>query len=97
VFLALGLAIGGWVRDPQRATAVSQSIAFPMILIALLSVSLPPSISAVTRYLPVSYVVDGVQHVSQGGGLGSVGTDALWLGGWALVLLVAASRAFRWD
>ena len=36
VFVAMGLAISGWIRDPQRATAVSQSVAFPMIFVALL-------------------------------------------------------------
>lgn len=97
VFLALGLAIAGWVRDPQRATAVAQSVAFPMIFIALLSSVLPPTVAAVTRYLPVSYVTDGMQQLGQGATLGGVATDALWLAGWSAVLLVAAGRVFRWD
>ena len=28
VFLAMGLAISGWIRDGQRATVIAQSIAF---------------------------------------------------------------------
>lgn len=97
VFLALGLAIGGWIRDAQRATAIAQSVAFPMIFVALLSGALPAGVAAVTKYLPVSYVTDGVQQLGQGAQLGAIGPDLAWLAAWAAVLLVAAGRVFRWD
>jgi ABC-2 type transport system permease protein len=97
VFLAMGLAISGWIREPQRATAVAQSIAFPLIFVALLSAALPAGVASVTRYLPVSYVTDGMQRLSAGGDLRALGADVAWLLGWAAVLLVAAARAFRWD
>lgn len=97
VFLALGLAISGWIRDAQRATAVAQSVAFPMFFIALLSAALPAGVASVTRYLPVSYVTDGMQRLGAGGQLAAVGPDLAWLAGWAAVLLVAAGRVFRWD
>lgn len=97
VFLALGLAISGWIRDPQRATAVAQSVAFPLIFVALVSTVLPASVAAVTRYLPVSYVTDGMQRLSAGGQLPAVAADLAWLLGWAALLLLAAGRVFRWD
>jgi ABC-2 type transport system permease protein len=97
VFLGMGLAISGWIKDPQRATAVAQSVAFPMIFIALLSASLPPSIAALTRYLPVSYITDGMQQLGQGATLGAVEVDLVWLLAWAIALLIAAGRVFRWD
>jgi ABC-2 type transport system permease protein len=97
VFLAMGLAIGGWIKEPQRATGVAQGVAFPMIFVALLASSLPPQISAVTRLLPVSYITDGMQHLSEGGAVASLGTDLAWLLAWAIVLLIGASRAFRWE
>jgi ABC-2 type transport system permease protein len=97
VFLAMGLAISGWIKDPQRATAVAQSVAFPMIFIALLSASLPPGIAAVTRYLPVSYVTDGMQLLGQGSGLAALEVDLVALAAWAAALLIAAGRVFRWD
>lgn len=97
VFLGMGLAISGWIKDPQRATAVAQSVAFPMIFIALLSASLPPGIATVTRYLPVSYVTDGMQQLGQGASLGGVEVDLVWLLAWAIALLIAAGRVFRWD
>jgi len=97
VFLAMGLAISGWIRDPQRATAVAQSVAFPMIFVALLSAALPASITSVTKFLPVSYITDGMQHLGEGAQLGAVQLDLVWLAGWAIVLLIAAGRVFRWD
>lgn len=97
VFLGMGLAISGWIKDPQRATAVAQSVAFPMIFIALLSAALPPGIAAVTRYLPVSYVTDGMQQLSQGATFGALELDLIALLAWAAVLLIAAGRVFRWD
>jgi ABC-2 type transport system permease protein len=97
VFLAMGLAIGGWIRDPQRATAVAQSVAFPMIFNALLAAALPPGVALITRYLPVSYVTDGMQLLGQGAGLGALELDLLALSAWAVVLLIAAGRVFRWE
>jgi ABC-type multidrug transport system permease subunit len=97
VFLAMGLAISGWIRDPQRTTAVAQGAAFPMIIVGLLSSVLPAGVASVTRYLPVSYVTDAMQRLGDGGQLPAVGQDLAWLLGWAAVLLVAAGRVFRWD
>ncbi|HXM56167.1 MAG TPA: ABC transporter permease [Candidatus Dormibacteraeota bacterium] len=97
VFLAMGLAIAGWIRDPQRATAAAQAVAFPLIFVALLSAVLPPSVASVTRYLPVAYVTDGLQQLGQGATLGALGGDVLWLLGWSAVLLIAAGRVFRWE
>jgi ABC-2 type transport system permease protein len=97
VFLGMGLAISGWIKDPQRASAVAQSVAFPMIFIALLSAALPPGIASITKYLPVSYITDGMQQLGQGASLGGVEADLVWLLAWAIVLLIAAGRVFRWD
>lgn len=97
VFLAMGLAISGWIRDAQRATAVAQSVAFPMIFVGLLSGVLPAGLASVTQFLPVSYVTDGMQRLAAGGQVPAVGADLAWLLGWAMLLLLAAGRVFRWD
>jgi hypothetical protein len=93
----MGLAISDWIKDPQRATAVAQSVAFPMIFIALLSAALPPGITTFTRYLPVSFITDGMQQLGQGATFGAVEVDLVWLLAWAIALLIAAGRVFRWD
>lgn len=58
-----------------RATAVAQSVAFPLTFIALLSTALLAGMAAVTRFLPVSYITDGMQHLNRGGPLGAVVID----------------------
>jgi ABC-type multidrug transport system permease subunit len=97
VFLGMGLAISGGIKDPQRATGVAQSVAFPMIFVALLSAALPPGVAAVTKYLPASYITDGMQQLGQGAGFNAIEIDLVWLLAWAIVLLIGAGRAFRWD
>jgi len=97
VFLAMGFVISGWIRDGQRAAGVAQSIAMPLIFVALLSASLPASITAVTRYLPVSYITDAMRQLGEGAAISGVTADLAWLTVWALVLLAAAGRVFRWD
>jgi hypothetical protein len=68
-----------------------------MIFIALLSAALPPGIAAITKYFPVSYVTDGMQPIGQGANLGAIEVDLVWLFAWAIALLIAAGRVFRWD
>ncbi|MDQ6771817.1 MAG: ABC transporter permease [Candidatus Dormibacteraeota bacterium] len=98
VFLAAGFAIAGWIRDAQRAPAVATAVGMPMIFIGLLPVGLlPGAAAAVVGILPVSFVTHASRALIAGAGLGSVGGDLLWLSLWAAALLVAASRAFRWD
>ena len=68
-----------------------------MIVVALLGAVLPPGIVAFTRYLPVGSLTDAMQQLSHGAGGGAVEVDMACLLGWAIVLLVAAGRVFRWD
>ena len=97
VFLAMGFAIAGWVKDAQRASAIATSIGMPMIFIGLFASGLPSDISRFTQYLPVSYVADAMRQIGEGASLAALRGDLLWLGAWAVVLLAAASRAFRWE
>ena len=98
VFLALGLAISGWITDAQRAPAVAASIGVPMMFVAFFpSETLPGPASFLVNLLPISFVLDGMRHIGQGGGIGSLSTDLAPLGLWALILLLAATRTFRWE
>jgi ABC-2 type transport system permease protein len=97
VFLALGFAIAGWVKDAQRASAVATSIGMPMIFIGLFATALPPEISRFTEHLPISYVTDAMRQISEGAGVAALRWDLLGLGAWAVAFLAAASRVFRWE
>ncbi len=98
VFLAAGFAISGWVGDPQRAPAVASSLGLPLVFIGLLPTQFfSGPAAAVIRVLPISFVTHALHQVVQGAAWQAITVDFLSLAGWAVVLLAAASRAFRWD
>src|SRR3984893_4419393 len=80
VFLAIGLAVSGWVRDPQRAPVVASSIAFPLIFIGLFPSSVVSGLAGqLLALLPVSMATHALRGVVTGSGLGSFGGDLLGL------------------
>ena len=98
VFLAIGLAVSGWVRDPQRAPVIASSIAFPLIFIGLFPSSVVSCLAGqLLALLPVSMATHALRGIVSGSALGSLGGDLLGLTVWAAVALAAAGRVFRWD
>jgi ABC-2 type transport system permease protein len=98
VFLAMGFAISGWIADAQRAPAVAASIGMPMMFLAFFPPeALPQPVTFFVGLLPITFMIDGIRHIGQGGGLESLTVDLLSLGLWAVALLLAATRVFRWE
>jgi ABC-2 type transport system permease protein len=98
VFLGIGLAVSGWVRDPQRAPVVASSIAFPLIFLGLFPSSIATGVPGqILALLPVSMATHALRAVVAGSGLGGLGGDLLGLAVWAALALLAAGRVFRWD
>ncbi|MBA3944155.1 MAG: ABC transporter permease [Herpetosiphonaceae bacterium] len=98
VFLALGFAISGWIRDAQRAQAMAAAIGFPLIFIGLFPPDvLPAAARPFISRLPIALVTYSMRQIVDGGGLWTVRLDLLGLAIWAVILLVGAGRMFRWD
>jgi len=98
VFLGIGLAVSGWVRDPQRAPVVASSIAFPLIFIGLFPSSVVGGLAGqVLALLPVTMATHALREIVSGSDLGSFGGDLGGLAAWAAVAVAAAGRVFRWD
>jgi ABC-2 type transport system permease protein len=98
VFLGIGLAVSGWIRDPQRAPVVATSIAFPMIFIGLFPSSTFGGLTGqLLGLLPVTLTTHALRAIASGSGLGNFGGDLVGLGLWAVVAVAAAGRVFRWD
>ncbi len=76
---------------------MATSLGMPLIFIALLSSGLPPSLAAIRKYVPSSYITDAMRQLGEGATLAAVRGDPLWLTGWAIVLLLGAGRVFRWE
>jgi ABC-type multidrug transport system permease subunit len=98
VFLAMGFAVSSWITDAQRAPTVATSIGMPMMFIAFFpSEALPQPVTLLVNVLPIGFMIDGVRHIGQGAGMTSVVIDLIGLSLWALALLLAAARIFRWE
>lgn len=98
VFLAAGFAISGWVRDAQRAPAVASSVSLPLIFVGVLPAQFFPGPAAAgIHVMPISLATHALHQLPQGALGQSIKGDLLALAGWAVVLMAAASRAFRWD
>jgi ABC-2 type transport system permease protein len=98
VFLALGFAVSGWVKNAQQAPMIAGTIGMPLVFVGLFPVDIfPVPLQAIIHYLPVSFVTDGLRQIVRGAPIESLLSDLLGLGLWAMVLLLGATRAFRWD
>lgn len=95
-FSGLGLLLGGTLRGLTTLAAANLGW---FVLLLLGGVVFPLSAfggaADVLRLLPTAALSDGLRTLLQSGDL--VGRDLLTLAVWALVALVAAAKAFRWE
>jgi len=98
VFLALGFAISGLVRDPQRAPMIAGAVGMPMVFVGIFPPNIFPSaFQPFIHLLPVSFITDGINVIGRGSPFVGLQADLLGLVAWAVVLLVGAARSFQWD
>jgi ABC-2 type transport system permease protein len=101
VFLALGFAISGSTGSVESAAPIANAIGLPMIVLSGVFFSrggMPGWLHGVTDLLPLTYLVDGLRHISYDGwGLLDVRTDLLGLLAWLVVSGALAVRLFRWE
>jgi ABC-2 type transport system permease protein len=101
VFLALGFAISGSTGSMESAAPIANLIGLPMIVLSGVFFSrggMPGWLHGITDLLPLTYLVDGLRHLSYDGwGLLDVRTDLLGLGVWLLLSGALAVRLFRWE
>jgi len=59
---------------------------------------LPHAISQVSRFLPLTYLADGMRAVAtEGAGISQVSHDLLGLVVWTVIAFAISARAFRWE
>lgn len=101
VFLALGFAISGSTGSVESAAPIANAIGLPMIVLSGVFFSrggMPGWLHTVTDFLPLTYLVDALRHLSYDGwGLLDVRTDLLGLAAWLVVSGALAVRLFRWE
>lgn len=99
--LGIGLAIGGWAKNERQAAPLGNIIVFPMLFLSgtfFPRFLMPQWLQAVSNYLPLTPVIDGVRMiVTEGKHLTQIGPQLGLLAAWTLVIYVIAFRVFRWE
>ena len=99
VFAALGLALTGFVRSSEGASAVVNAIYLPMVFtsgVFFAVDSMPEFLQVIAMVSPLTYLLDLVRDLYVDGGNPSP-TDLAVLAAWGVAGLVGALRRFRWE
>lgn len=99
-FAALGVALTGFVRRAEGASAVVNAIYFPMLFISgsfFSQETFPAVLRAVAEVLPLTYFIQLVTAVAvRGEQLWERPSDVAVLAAWGAVGAVLALKRFRW-
>lgn len=101
MILGIGLAIGGWAKNERQAAPLSNIIVFPMLFLSgtfIPQYDLPLWLQHITKYLPLSPVIDGLRLLTTAGyHLWQIGPQLGLVGAWLVVIYAFAFYIFRWE
>jgi ABC-2 type transport system permease protein len=100
-FLALGFMLASFLKTEEQATGVVQVVQMPLMFLSGIFFPfdfMPEFLRTVARFLPLTYLGDGLRQVMVNGTqVAPLGLDAAILAGWLVVCLTIAARSFRWE
>jgi ABC-2 type transport system permease protein len=101
MILGLGLAIGGWAKNERQAAPLANIIVFPMLFLSgtfFPRYLMPHWLQAVTNYLPLTPVIDGIRLLTtEGKNLLQIGPQLGLIAVWFIVIYAVAFRVFKWE
>jgi ABC-2 type transport system permease protein len=101
MILGIGLAIGGWAKNERQAAPLSNIIVFPMLFLSgtfFPRYAMPHWLQAVTTYLPLTPVIDGLRQLTTAGdNLTQIGPQLGLIAGWLVIIYAIAFRVFAWE
>jgi ABC-2 type transport system permease protein len=101
MILGLGLAIGGWAKNERQAAPLSNIIVFPMLFLSgtfFPRFLMPHWLQAITTYLPLTPVIDGLRLLTtEGKHLTQIGPQLGLVTIWFVVIYAIAFRVFKWE
>lgn len=101
IFIAIGFAISGYVKNEEAAAPLANLIALPMIFLS--GIFFPRSVmpywlQTITQYLPTSFVADALRSISaEGATLWAIRWNLLGIAAWLALSIFMANRLFRWE
>ncbi|HSP74319.1 MAG TPA: ABC transporter permease [Gaiellaceae bacterium] len=100
-FITVGFLIGAVSRTQDTAAALGNVITLPMVFLAGVFFPLttaPAWLREVSRFLPLTYLADGLRDVAiRGHSIASTATALLVLGSVTVAVAAVSVRVFRWD
>jgi ABC-2 type transport system permease protein len=101
LFVTMGLAISGVARTEEVAAPVTNLISMPMMFLSGVFFpldALPDVLTAVTQFLPLTYLADAMRAVvTDGAGIMDIWGELAGLAAWTAAVFIAATRLFRWE
>ena len=101
LFVTMGLAISGVARTEEVAAPVTNLVSMPMMFLSGVFFpldALPGVVTAVTQFLPLTYLADAMRAVvTDGAGVTDIWGELAGLGAWTAVVFAAATRLFHWE
>ena len=98
--LAIGFAIGSFVKKSETANSVVLLISFPMMFLggSYFNVSGAPSfLQPLIHAMPLYYLNDALRQViNYGGGWSAIQTSVLVLLAWTVASMILVWRTFKW-
>jgi ABC-2 type transport system permease protein len=100
-FVTIGFLVGAVSKNEEAAAALGNLITLPMVFLAGVFFPLttaPAWLREVSRFLPLTYLADGLRDVAiRGESIGATGTALAVLGGVTVAVALASVRLFRWE
>jgi ABC-2 type transport system permease protein len=99
LFVSLGMLSGSVARTPESAAILGNVITFPMMFLSgtfFPVSSFPPFLQVIARFLPLYYVIDGLNAVMLFGNTARALFDLLVVLALGVIIFIGAILAFRW-
>lgn len=101
VLFGIGLAVGGWAKNPNQAAPLAQIITFPMMFLSGVffpRFMMPEWLQGISGYLPLTPLVDGARLIiTEGQTLIDIMPQIGLLLVWGVIVYAIAFKVFRWE
>ncbi len=101
IFLSIGFALSGISKSEDQVAPLANIIVLPMMFLSgvfFSRASLPGMAYTITGFFPLTYLADGLRNIAtEGATLVMIWPQLLGLTVWAIIAVVLAIKAFRWE
>ncbi|MEM3880870.1 MAG: ABC transporter permease [Candidatus Bathyarchaeia archaeon] len=99
MFSGMGMALSGFIKDVEAASAIGNAIAFPMMFLSgtYFPMEIMPSyLQTISKALPLTYVSEGLRHAMIYQNLEGVYVNMTIVAVLAVIFIIVGSLVTRW-